>query len=33
MGNMPYSYILPHPFNSEVDDKKLFVGRIVALLG
>jgi hypothetical protein len=21
MGSMPYSYILPHPFNSEVDDK------------
>jgi hypothetical protein len=23
MGNMPYTYILPHPFNNEVDDKTI----------
>jgi hypothetical protein len=28
MGNMPYSYILPHPFNSEVDDKKYLLDTL-----
>jgi hypothetical protein len=28
MGNMPYSYILPHPFNNEVDDKNYLLDTL-----
>jgi hypothetical protein len=28
MGNMPYSNILLHPFNSEVDDKNYLLGTL-----
>jgi len=28
MGIMPYSYILPHPFNSEVDDKNYLLNTL-----
>jgi hypothetical protein len=28
MGNVPYSYILLHPFNSEVDDKNYLLDTL-----
>jgi hypothetical protein len=32
MGNLPYFYILPHLFNSEVDDKNYLLGTLWPLL-
>jgi hypothetical protein len=31
--NVPYSYILPHPFNREVEDSYLLVNLWVYLVG
>jgi hypothetical protein len=33
VGNVPFSYIVPHQFDSEVDDNNHLLGIIVALLG